>query len=123
MHNFRQLNIWKDARAIVKDVYLLTSKFPVDERFGLISQINRCAISVPSNIAEGSARGTNKDFAHFLKMSLGSLYELETQLFLAADLNMISESDEIFERIIILQKMVVNFIKTLKEQSTMNKEQ
>lgn len=115
MHNFRQLNIWKDARAIVKDVYLLTAKFPVDERFGLISQINRCSISVPSNIAEGSARGTNKDFAHFLKMSLGSLYELETQLLLAADLNMISESDEIFERIIILQKMIVNFIKTLKE--------
>jgi four helix bundle protein len=115
MHNFRQLNIWKDARVIVKDVYLLTAKFPVDERFGLISQINRCSISVPSNIAEGSARGTNKDFAHFLKMSLGSLYELETQLLLAADLNMISESDEIFERIIILQKMVVNFIKTLKE--------
>ncbi|KHJ38566.1 four helix bundle protein [Pedobacter glucosidilyticus] len=115
MHNFRQLNIWKDARAIVKDVYLLTAKFPVDERFGLISQINRYSISVPSNIAEGSARGTNKDFAHFLKMSLGSLYELETQLLLAADLNMISESDEIFERIIILQKMIVNFIKTLKE--------
>lgn len=115
MHNFRQLNIWKDARTIVKDVYILTAKFPVDERFGLISQINRCSISVPSNIAEGSARGTNKDFAHFLKMSLGSLYELETQLLLAADLNMISESDEIFEKIIILQKMIVNFIKTLKE--------
>ncbi len=115
MHNFRQLNIWKDAITIVKDVYILTAKFPVDERFGLISQIDRCSISVPSNIAEGSARGTNKDFAHFLKMSLGSLYELETQLLLAADLNMISESDEIFEKIIILQKMIVNFIKTLKE--------
>jgi len=67
MHNFRQLNIWKDLRALVKDVYLLTSKFPVDEKFGLISQINRCSISVPSNIAEGSLRGTNKDFFSLFK--------------------------------------------------------
>jgi four helix bundle protein len=88
MHNFRQLNIWKDARSLVKDVYLLTSNFPSDEKFGLKSQINRCAISVPSNIAEGSARGTNKDFAHFLRISLGSLFEMETQLLLAVDLGM-----------------------------------
>ena len=115
MHNFRQLNIWKEARLLVKEVYLLTKKFPSDERFGLISQINRCSISVPSNIAEGSARSTNKDFAHFLKISLGSLFELETQLLLSADLNMISESEneELFKRIIVLQKMISNFIKTL----------
>lgn len=93
MHNFRQLNIWIEARLLVKEVYLLTASFPPDERFGLISQINRCAISVPSNIAEGSARSTNKDFAHFLKISLGSLFELETQLLLSADLNMISETE------------------------------
>ena len=115
MHNFRQLNIWIEARALVKEVYLLTAKFPSDERFGLISQINRCSISVPSNIAEGSARSTNKDFAHFLKISLGSLFELETQLLLSADLNMISEieNEELFKRIIVLQKMISNFIKTL----------
>jgi len=89
MHNFRQLNIWKDARSLVKDVYLLTSEFPSDEKFGLKSQINRCAISVPSNIAEGSARGTNKDFSHFLRISLGSLFEMETQLLLAVDLGMV----------------------------------
>lgn len=115
MHNFRQLNIWIEARSLVKEVYLLTAKFPSDERFGLISQINRCSISVPSNIAEGSARSTNKDFAHFLKISLGSLFELETQLLLSADLNMISEieNEELFKRIIVLQKMISNFIKTL----------
>lgn len=115
MHNFRQLNIWIEARLLVKQVYLLTATFPSDERFGLISQINRCVISVPSNIAEGSARSTNKDFAHFLKISLGSLFELETQLLLSADLNMISEIDneELFKRIIVLQKMISNFIKTL----------
>jgi four helix bundle protein len=113
MHNFRQLNIWNDARTLVKEVYLLTSKFPNDERFGLISQINRCSVSIPSNIAEGSARGTNKDFAHFLRISLGSLYELETQLLLSADLNLISEKEEVFQKIVTLQKMIVNFIKTL----------
>jgi four helix bundle protein len=115
MHNFRQLNIWIEARLLVKQVYLLTAKFPSDERFGLICQINRCSISVPSNIAEGSARSTNKDFSHFLKISLGSLFELETQLLLSADLNMISESEneELFKRIIVLQKMISNFIKTL----------
>lgn len=113
MHNFRQLNIWKDARSLVKDVYLLTSRFPSDEKFGLKSQINRCAISVPSNIAEGSARGTNKDFSHFLRISLGSLFEMETQLLLAVDLGMVEESEELFQKVIMLQKMISNFIKTL----------
>lgn len=113
MHNFRQLNIWKDARSLVKDVYLLTSRFPSDEKFGLKSQINRCAISVPSNIAEGSARGTNKDFSHFLRISLGSLFEMETQLLLAVDLGMVEESEELFQKVIMLQKMISNFIETL----------
>lgn len=113
MHNFRQLNIWKDARSLVKDVYLLTSRFPSDEKFGLKSQINRCAISVPSNIAEGSARGTNKDFSHFLRISLGSLFEMETQLLLAVDLGMVEDSEELFQKVIMLQKMISNFIKTL----------
>lgn len=112
MHNFRQLNIWKDARSLVKDVYLLTSRFPSDEKFGLKSQINRCAISVPSNIAEGSARGTNKDFSHFLRISLGSLFEMETQLLLAVDLGMVEDSEELFQKVIMLQKMISNFIKT-----------
>lgn len=115
MHNFRKLNIWIEARVLVKEIYQLTAQFPSGERFGLISQINRCVISVPSNIAEGSARSTNKDFANFLRISLGSLYELETQLILASDLNIISDKsiETTIEKIIILQKMISNFIKTL----------
>ena len=115
MHNFRQLNIWKDARPLVKQVYVLTSSFPMEEKFGLVSQINRSAISVPSNIAEGSARGTDKDFCQFLRISLGSLYELETQLLLAVDLGFASESNDIFDKIVHLQKMIVAFIKTLQK--------
>lgn len=115
MHNFRKLNIWIEARFLAKEVYLLTSGFPATEKFGLISQINRCAISVPSNIAEGSARSTNKDFAHFLRISLGSLFELEIQLILSTDLGIISEKEVegIIQQVIMLQKMITNFIKTL----------
>lgn len=115
MHNFRKLNIWIEARALVKEIYQLTAQFPSDERFGLVSQINLCAISVPSNIAEGSARSTNKDFANFLRISLGPLYELETQLILVEDLNIISDNgiENTIQKVIILQKMITNFIKTL----------
>ena len=113
MHNFRQLNIWKEARILVKDVYEITQTFPEAEKFGLKSQINRCAVSVPSNIAEGSARATDKDFAHYLRISLGSLFELETQLLLAVDLNLLKEGNIIFDRIIVLQKKVSKFIKTI----------
>ena len=63
-----------------KGVYLLTSKFPKEEKFGLVSQINRCSVSVPSNIAEGSSRSSKKEFPHFIKIALGSLFELETKL-------------------------------------------
>ena len=66
-HNFRELKIWKEAMNIVKSVYLLTSQLPSDERFGLVSQINRCSVSIPSNIAEGSGRTSNKEFLHFLQ--------------------------------------------------------
>ncbi len=68
-HNFRELKIWKEGMNIVKSVYILTSQLPADERFGLVSQINRCAVSIPSNIAEGSGRTSNKEFLHFLNIS------------------------------------------------------
>ena len=84
MHNFKKLNIWVNAMSLVKDVYLLTSNFPKEEKFGLISQINRCSISIPSNIAEGSSRSSNKEFSHFIKIALGSLFELETQIILSS---------------------------------------
>lgn len=97
---------------IVKSVYSLTSNLPSDERFGLVSQINRCSISIPSNIAEGSGRTSNKEFIHFLNISISSSFELETQLILANDL-FNTDSEEIIEKINELQKMIVGFKKSL----------
>ncbi len=96
-----------------RSVYALTSKLPSDEKFGLKSQINHCSVSIPSNIAEGSGRGTNKDFNRFLDISLGSSYELETQLILAKDL-FNAESNEIIKELNELQKMIIGFKKSLK---------
>ena len=93
MHNYLELNVWKKARVLVKKVYELTAEFPTDERFGLISQLRRCSVSIPSNIAEGSGRGSNKDFARFLSISMGSAFELETQLWLSLDLEFGSKNE------------------------------
>ncbi|WP_343533378.1 four helix bundle protein [Pedobacter sp.] len=110
------MQIWKEGMEMTKQVYLLLAKFPSSEKFGLISQISRCAVSVPSNIAEGSSRSSNKEFSHFLSIALGSLFELETQLLLAIELEMINrdEMGPIIESIIQLQKKISAFKKTLK---------
>jgi len=86
MRDFRNLTIWNDARFLVKEVYCFTKELPDSEKFGLISQINRCSISIPANIAEGCAKSSNKDFGRFLQISLGSLYELESHITLCQDL-------------------------------------
>ena len=90
MHNFKELIVWQKSRSLVKDVYKLTQTFPSDEKFGLTQQIRRATVSIPSNIAEGSGRGTNNDFLHFIDIANGSAFEVETQLYLALDLEYIS---------------------------------
>jgi four helix bundle protein len=112
-HNFRELKIWKDSMSLTKNVYLLTSQLPLEEKFGLKSQLNRCAISIPSNIAEGSGRTSNKEFNHFLNISLSSSYELETQLILVNDIFEI-ELNEILTELQNLQRMIGGFKRTLK---------
>ena len=112
-HNFRELNIWKDAMRLTKNVYFLTSQLPNEEKFGLKSQLNRCAISIPSNIAEGSGRTSDNEFNHFLNISLSSSYELETQLILLNELFEI-ELNEILTELQSLQRMIGGFKKTLK---------
>ncbi|MCF8371480.1 MAG: four helix bundle protein [Bacteroidales bacterium] len=108
MHNFKELIIWQKARKLVKQVYKTTSSFPSDEKFGLVSQMRRASISIPSNIAEGSGRGTNADFNRFLDMAQGSAFELETQVYLSLDLEFISENQEnlLVERVQEIQKMI-----------------
>ena len=77
-HNFKELLVWKKSIDLVKSIYQITSILPSDERFGLISQMNRSSVSIPSNIAEGSGRTSEKEFIHFLNIAISSSYELET---------------------------------------------
>lgn len=86
------LDVWKEARILAGEIYLATKVFPKDEVFGLTSQMRRCAISVPSNIAEGCGRNHPKDSIQFFFIARGSIYELETQLYIAFDQNYIDES-------------------------------
>ena len=109
-HNYKNLKIWKAGLEIVDDVFGLLSEFPEDEKFGLRSQLSRCSVSIPSNIAEGSSR-TDKSFSHFLDISLGSSFELETQLIIACNRNYISKEQltKIGENIQEFQKMTMGF--------------
>jgi four helix bundle protein len=86
--NYKNLLVWKQGMALAKDCYLLTRTFPKEEMYGMTSQIRRAASSIPANIAEGSARGTAKDFASFLRIAQGSLRELETHLLLSAEVEL-----------------------------------
>ncbi len=83
---FRNLIAWQKAKALAKDIYLVTRSFPKEEMYGLTIQMRRAAVSIPSNIAEGKGRSSRKDYCHFLTQARGSLYELETQVELALDL-------------------------------------
>jgi four helix bundle protein len=86
--HFRELDVWKLAMVLAKDIYGLTADFSRDERFGLTAQLQRAAVSVPSNIAEGNARASTRDYARCISISCGSVAELQTQLFLAAELGL-----------------------------------
>lgn len=114
----KDLDIWKMSIDLVKDIYTLTESFPKDEQFGLTSQLRRAAVSVPSNIAEGSARNGNKEFIQFCYISLGSLSEVETQIIIATELNFIHNrlSSEVLEKVEIIRKKLLNFIKYLKNR-------
>ncbi len=90
MH-YKQLEVWKKSIELVKQIYMISEKFPKQEIYGLTSQIRRAAISIPSNIAESSNRYSNKDKKRFIEIALGSLAEVETQLILAKELNYISD--------------------------------
>jgi len=115
MHNFKELKVWKAGIDIAKIIFQLTKSFPIEEKFGLISQMIRSAVSIPSNIAEGCGRKTNKDFYHFLNIALGSSFELETQLIIAKEFNYIDQEklDNTCKLIIDIQKMINGLQKSL----------
>lgn len=113
--DYKELDIWIQARVLVKTVYVLTKSFPKDEQFSLTSQVRRCVISIPSNIAEGCGRQSNKETIHFLQIARGSLFELETQLILAEDLNYISDIDIVLKEIERVKKLLNGFINYYKK--------
>lgn len=92
------LQVWQEGMALAKDVYAVTASFPKEEMYGLTSQMRRAAVSVPSNIAEGAARGSKKEFLQFLVIARGSLMELETQILLSKDLGFIDCHELLMER-------------------------
>ncbi|MBP6181544.1 four helix bundle protein [Flavobacterium sp.] len=113
MRNFRDLEVWKFSIILVKKIYLITGKFPNEEKFGLVSQINRCSVSIPSNIAEGCSRSSQKDFSRFLQISLGSSFELETQIEIAKEVGFIDEN--LYSEIIFELNTIQKRIQSLKK--------
>ncbi|MGZ4035238.1 MAG: four helix bundle protein [Bacteroidia bacterium] len=118
MHNFRELKIWQEAMEITRSTYKYTKQFPSSEIYGLTSQMNRAAISIPSNIAEGAGRNSNKEFTQFLNIAIGSCFELETQMILASDFTYIKKDD--LEMFIFnlnkLERMINSLMSTLRKQ-------
>lgn len=112
MHDFKKLQVWKKAMELVKKIYIATEPFPKTEMYGLTNQVRRSAVSIPSNIAEGSGRSTNKDFKLFLHTAYGSSCELETQLLLSIDLEFATSEElvSIKKDIEDIQKMLFGLI-------------
>lgn len=115
-HNFRELKIWQESMNLAKEIYAQTSGFPSAEKYGLVQQMNRCVVSIPSNIAEGSSRSSDKAFVQYLQISLGSAFELETQLILSGEFGYINKLilDRLLSRVKEIQNMIYGFIRKLK---------
>jgi len=115
MHNFVNLKIWQTGMDLAQSIYEITERLPKHEIFGLISQMQRAATSIPSNIAEGAGRNTNKEFSHFLSIAIGSCFEIHTQIILSERIGYISkiQSESLQEILNILQPQIVSFKKRL----------
>lgn len=117
-HNFRDILVWQKARKTVKEIYIITVNFPNEEKFGIISQLRRAIISVPTNIAEGARRGTDKDFSRFLDFAEGSSNEVISLLFLSFDLSFIKESvlNGLVEKMEEINRMINGFRNNLNNR-------
>jgi four helix bundle protein len=115
MNNFRELKVWQKSVDLVVEIYKITKSFPESERFNLTTQMQRCGTSIPSNIAEGAGRISAALFKNFLTISLGSAYELETQLIISKKLDYITDDvyDVIQKQITEIQRMLFGLIGTL----------
>lgn len=119
MRNFRTLEIWKRSFKLSLDVYDLTDQYPKEERFALTSQTTRSAVSIPSNISEGCGRSSDKDLARFIDNSLGSAFELETQLLIgqARGYDKTNVIDSILDELNQIQRMVNKYLQTLRPKN------
>jgi len=116
MGTHKDLDVWQLSMDFVVDIYKMTRNFPSDEKFGLISQLRRAAVSIPSNIAEGAARKNTKEFIQFLYHSLGSAAEIETQLELSKRLDFVSNIDDIDKKLHSIIRMLTSLIKSLNNK-------
>ena len=109
----KDLDVWKKSMDLVEGVYRLTKSFPDSEKYGLTNQMRRCAVSIPSNIAEGAGRNSKKEFKQFLYISLGSISELETQLIISSKLNYL-KNKSLLDELDEIRKMLFGLIKSIK---------
>ena len=113
--NHKDLEVWKKSMDLVSNIYKITESFPNKELYGLTNQIRRAAVSIPSNIAEGAARNSKKEFIQFLYIALGSLSELETQIIIANRLEYLNNLDTLLEDLKFIQKLINGLIYYLKK--------
>ena len=113
-HN--ELNAWKESISLVKKVYQLSAEFPAFEQFGLTSQLRRAVVSVPSNIAEGCGRNSDKELIHFCWIAMGSLSEVETQIVIAKELQYVSDTAEVEQDIRNVRKILSGFINYIQNK-------
>ena len=117
MKNYKELKVWKKSIEVVKDAYQLISLLPNNEIYGLSSQMARAVVSIPSSIAEGSSRSSDKEYIHFLEIALGSAFEIETQLIICDKVYNKIEFDikKLILEVIEIQMMLASFITTIKK--------
>lgn len=119
MSNFRNLMIWQKSMSLTNKIYKSTNNFPKEEIFALTSQIRRSSVSIPSNIAEGFGRDSNKEYLRFLNISIGSLFEMKTQLEIAKNIDYLNEEEfnTLYEDSREIERMLVSFIVKIKERN------
>lgn len=118
VRNYRDLTVWQRAMELVKEVYFVTGEFPSSEKFGLVSQLRRAAVSMPSNVAEGQGRRSRGEFIQFLGHARGSSFEVETQLLIAAQLGFLSDerSNELQQRVDEVARLMNGLMKSLQSK-------
>lgn len=111
MHNYKNLHIWQEGINLARKIYEVTANFPANEKYGIVSQMTRAAVSIPSNIAEGAGRNSNKDFANFLSIAIGSIFELHTQITICEQIGYINEetTKQLEQQIYTLQQQITTY--------------